>query len=73
MVTRWDPNRETFVQVHGPAALAASTLLMPQAPNDPRMLAKVDAIRAPVSRGGLSVNGLIHRQESAQAQDRPEA
>ena len=44
-----------FVQAYGSDALDASALLMPlvffMAPNDPRMLATVDAIRRPFTRG----------------------
>jgi GH15 family glucan-1,4-alpha-glucosidase len=67
----WDPEREAFVQAYGSKALDASNLLMPlvffTAPNDPRMLATIDAIRKPVAQGGLGVGGLIyryHRQEN---------
>ena len=65
----WDAKRGAFVQAYGSDALDASTLLMPlvffMAPNDPRMLATVDAIRKPVTRGGLAADGLVYRYDSA--------
>src|SRR4029453_2690476 len=39
------------------------------APNDPRMLATVDAIRTPVSKGGLATDGLIYRYDPRLAPD----
>jgi GH15 family glucan-1,4-alpha-glucosidase len=69
----WDPKRRVFVQAYGSDALDASALLMPLsffvAPNDPRMLATVDAIRAPVSKGGLATDGLIYRYDPRLAPD----
>jgi GH15 family glucan-1,4-alpha-glucosidase len=54
----WDSKRRTFVQAYGSHALDASNLLMPlvffMAPNDPRMLAIVDALRKPFDQGGLA-------------------
>jgi GH15 family glucan-1,4-alpha-glucosidase len=41
------------------------------APNDPRMLATVDAIRTPVSKGGLAMDGLIYRYDLRVAPDGP--
>jgi len=61
----WDPERKSFVQSYGSSDLDASLLLMPltffMAPRDPRMLATIDAIRQPVSAGGLSAGGLLYR------------
>ena len=55
MAQGWNPSRKAFVQAYGSDALDASTLLMPlvffMAPNDPRMLSTVDAIRQSVDRG----------------------
>jgi GH15 family glucan-1,4-alpha-glucosidase len=69
----WDPQQRTFVQAFDSHALDASTLLMPlvffTAPNDPRMLATVDAIRRPVTRGGLAADGLVYRYDPGQAPD----
>jgi GH15 family glucan-1,4-alpha-glucosidase len=61
----WDPERRAFVQAYGSKALDASNLIMPlvffTSPNDPRMLATIDAIRKPAAQGGLGVGGLIYR------------
>ena len=57
----WDTERQAFVQAYGSTALDASNLLMPlvffTAPNDPRMLATIDAIRKPLAQGGLAPAG----------------
>jgi len=51
----WNSERKAFVQSYGSSALDASILLMPltffMAPNDPRMLSTVDAIRRSVAGG----------------------
>jgi GH15 family glucan-1,4-alpha-glucosidase len=69
----WDPERRTFVQAYGSKALDASALLMPlvffTAPNDPRMLSTVEAIRRPVARGGLATDGLVYRYDPREAPD----
>jgi GH15 family glucan-1,4-alpha-glucosidase len=69
----WNAGRNAFVQAYGSDALDAATLLMPlvffMAPSDPRMLHTVDAIRRPLSAGGLSVNGLIYRYDPREAPD----
>lgn len=69
----WDPERKAFVQAYGSPALDASNLLMPlvffMAPNDPRMLSTLDAIRQPISHGGLSAGGLVYRYDPRQAPD----
>jgi GH15 family glucan-1,4-alpha-glucosidase len=69
----WDPQRRTFVQAYDSHALDASTLLMPlvffTAPNDPRMLATLDAICKPQTQGGLSADGLIYRYDPKDAPD----
>src|SRR5206468_2005859 len=61
------------VQSYGSNALDASVLLMPltffMAPNDPRMLATVDAIRAPAGKGGLAADSLVYRYMREQAPD----
>ena len=63
----WDADRRTFVQAYGAPALDASALLMPlvffSAPNDPRTLGTIDAIRKPLADGGLSAGGLIYRYD----------
>jgi GH15 family glucan-1,4-alpha-glucosidase len=69
----WNPQRRAFVQAFDSDALDASTLLMPlvffTAPNDPRMLATVDAIRQPHHLGGLATDGLIYRYDPRDAPD----
>jgi len=39
------------------------------APSDPRMLSTLDAIRRPVSVGGLAADGLVYRYDPAVAPD----
>ncbi len=69
----WNADRKAFVQSYGSSALDASTLLMPlvffMAPNDPRMLSTVDAIRRSVAAGGLAADGLIYRYDPNAALD----
>jgi len=69
----WDPQRQAFVQAYGSSALDASNLLMPlvffTAPNDSRMLATIDAIRKPLSQGGLTAGGLVYRYNPQEAPD----
>jgi GH15 family glucan-1,4-alpha-glucosidase len=69
----WNTERHAFVQSYGSDALDASHLLMPltffMAPNDPRILRTVDAIRAPVHAGGLAADGLVYRYNTAAAPD----
>ena len=73
MVRGWDPGRQVFVQAFGSNALDASGLLMPlvffMAPNDPRMLSTLDAIRRPLAAGGLAADGLVYRYDPAAAPD----
>ena len=65
MQNGWDSEVQAFVQAYDSKALDASNLIMPlvffTAPNDPRMLATIDAIRKPVAKGGLGAGGLIYR------------
>ncbi len=69
----WNPQRRAFVQSYGSEALDASSLLMPlvffMAPNDPRMLSTVDAIRKSSTAGGLAADGLVYRYDPAMAPD----
>jgi GH15 family glucan-1,4-alpha-glucosidase len=69
----WDAQRRTFVQAYGSAALDAANLLMPlvffTAPQDPRMLATVDAIRRPLEQGGLAAGGLVYRYNPREVPD----
>jgi GH15 family glucan-1,4-alpha-glucosidase len=73
MAKGWSAARGSFVQSYGSDALDASALLMPltffMAPNDPRMLATVDAIRSPAHRGGLAADGLVYRYDPKVAPD----
>ncbi len=73
MAKGWSAARGSFVQSYGSDALDASALLMPltffMAPNDPRMLATVDAIRSPATRGGLAADGLVYRYDPKAAPD----
>jgi GH15 family glucan-1,4-alpha-glucosidase len=69
----WDDKRRAFVQAYGSPALDASNLLMPlvffTAPNDPRMLATIDAVRQPLFEGGLSAGGLVYRYDPRETPD----
>jgi GH15 family glucan-1,4-alpha-glucosidase len=73
MAKGWDAQRNAFVQAYGSDRLDASCLLMPlvffAAPNDPRMLATIDAIRRPITAGGLSANALVHRYNACDTPD----
>ena len=73
MARGWSESRGSFVQSYGSDALDASALLMPltffMAPNDPRMLATVDAIRSAATRGGLAADGLVYRYDPRAAPD----
>jgi GH15 family glucan-1,4-alpha-glucosidase len=73
MARGWNPRRKVFVQAYGSDALDASSLLMPLvfflAPNDPRMLSTLDAIRRPLAAGGLAADGLVYRYDPAAAPD----
>ena len=73
MARGWDPRRRAFVQCYDSDALDASSLLMPliffMAPNDPRMLSTIDAIRRPLDAGGLAADGLVYRYDPAAAPD----
>jgi GH15 family glucan-1,4-alpha-glucosidase len=69
----WSTERKAFVQSYGSSALDASVLLMPlvffMAPNDPRMLSTIDAIRRSVAAGGLAADGLVYRYDPNVALD----
>jgi GH15 family glucan-1,4-alpha-glucosidase len=73
MAKGFDSQRNAFVQSYGSDALDASTLLMPltffMAPNDPRMLSTIDAIRRPITKGGLAADGLVYRYKRREAPD----
>jgi GH15 family glucan-1,4-alpha-glucosidase len=69
----WSKERSSFVQAYGSTNLDASSLIMPlvffTAANDPRMLATIDAINSPVSRGGLVSNGMVYRYNTETTRD----
>lgn len=73
MAKGWSESRGAFIQAYGSEALDASNLLMPlvffMSPSDPRMLSTVDAIRQPLTTGGLAADGLIRRYNPALAPD----
>jgi GH15 family glucan-1,4-alpha-glucosidase len=73
MTRGWHPGRKAFVQAYGSDALDASSLLMPlvffMAPDDPRMLSTLDAIRRPIAAGGLGADGLVYRYDPASGSD----
>jgi len=73
MTKGWNRQKQAFVQSYGSDALDASLLLMPlvffTAPNDPRILSTLDAIRTPVRMGGLAADGLVYRYDPALAPD----
>ena len=73
MAKGWDAERRVFTQAFGSKALDASCLLMPlvffMAPNDPRMLSMIDAIRRPLDAGGLAADALLYRYDPNEAPD----
>jgi GH15 family glucan-1,4-alpha-glucosidase len=73
MAKGWNERRGAFTQAYGSQALDASSLLMPlvffMAPNDPRMLSTVDAIRGPLTAQGLAADGLVRRYNPVAAPD----
>ncbi|VTT99411.1 glycosyl hydrolase family 15 : Glycoside hydrolase OS=planctomycete KSU-1 GN=KSU1_C0777 PE=4 SV=1: Glyco_hydro_15 [Gemmataceae bacterium] len=73
MTRGWSGDRKAFVQSYGSDALDASLLLLPlvffTAPNDPRMLSTLDAVRRPLEAGGLAADGLVYRYNPEHAPD----
>ena len=61
----WSEKRQAFVQSYDSEELDAANLMMPlvffMAPNDPRMLATLDAMLEPPERGGLTANDQVYR------------
>jgi GH15 family glucan-1,4-alpha-glucosidase len=61
----WNRERQAFVQTLNGEWLDASSLLMPLtffiAAGDPRMLGTLDAIRTPITKGGLVADSLVYR------------
>jgi GH15 family glucan-1,4-alpha-glucosidase len=73
MARGWNSQRQSFTQSFDGDTLDASCLLMPlvffMAPNDPRMLSTIDAIRRPLDQGGLTANGLVYRYDPLSSPD----
>jgi GH15 family glucan-1,4-alpha-glucosidase len=69
----WSDERHSFVQSYGSPYLDASALIMPlvffMAPNDPKMLATIDAITKPPAEHGLTSDGLVHRYDVERSPD----
>jgi GH15 family glucan-1,4-alpha-glucosidase len=73
MARGWSEERQAFVQAYGSQELDASNLMMPlvffMAPNDPRMLATLDATLQSPEHGGLTANYQIYRYRTGQGVD----
>jgi GH15 family glucan-1,4-alpha-glucosidase len=69
----WNVERQAFVETLGGEWLDASSLLMPLvffvAPNDPRMLKTLEAIRRKPEDGGLVSDGLVYRYNASHGID----
>ena len=69
----WSEKRQSFIQSYGSEYLDASALIMPlvffMAPNDPKMLKTIDAIRKHPADGGLTSDGLVHRYDVQRSPD----
>lgn len=69
----WNADLQAFVQTLDGDALDASTLLMPLlfflAPGDPRMLSTLEAIRKPMTEGGLLSDSLVYRYNNRRVLD----
>jgi GH15 family glucan-1,4-alpha-glucosidase len=73
MARGWNPTRRAFVQHYDGDSLDASNLIMPLvfflSPNDPRMLATLDAMNRSPKEGGLVSDGLVYRYDSETGAD----
>jgi GH15 family glucan-1,4-alpha-glucosidase len=69
----WDEERGAFVQHYDTQALDAANLIMPLvffvAPNDPRMLRTLEAIKKPPEKGGLVYGNLVYRYNLRETRD----
>jgi len=69
----WSEKRKAYVESFGSDALDAASLMMPLvffvAPDDPRMLATIDAINRPRHEGGLVTSGLVYRYDTSLTPD----
>lgn len=69
----WNEQIRAFTQSYDSDTLDAANLMLPLvlfvAPNDPRMLATLDAIDRPPSEGGLTENSLVYRYDVEKSPD----
>lgn len=69
----WDPQQQSFMQAYDSPTLDASLLIMPLvffiSPNDPRFLKTVEALRRPLSEGGLVNDLLVYRYNFQETDD----
>ncbi|MEM9986686.1 MAG: glycoside hydrolase family 15 protein, partial [Bacteroidota bacterium] len=69
----WSQSRQTVVQAYGSDALDAANLIMPLVlfigPNDPKMVATLEATLQPLSQGGLMANDLVYRYDVKNSPD----
>ena len=69
----WNPKLQAFTQHYESDCLDASNLIMPlvffMAPNDPKMLATIDAINRPPHEGGLVSDGMVYRYDAERSPD----
>ncbi|MEO0521154.1 MAG: glycoside hydrolase family 15 protein [Cyanobacteria bacterium P01_A01_bin.116] len=67
----WNDERGAFVQAYGEKDIDAGCLIMPlvffMAPNDPKMLKTIAAVRQPPQAGGLTANSLVYRYNTTNA------
>lgn len=68
MANGWNEQRRAFVQSYGSDTLDAANLMLPMvfflAPNDPRMIATLEAMMRPPEQGGLLSNSLVYRYDT---------
>lgn len=73
MAKGWSEQRQAFMQSYSGNVLDASNLIMSlvffMAPNDPRMLKTIDAIKQSPERGGLTSNSLVYRYNPEASED----
>ena len=69
----WNAEAGSFTQAYDRTELDASLLIMPlvffMAPNDPRMIRTIDAIRRTPAKGGLFTDGLVYRYPPGRKSD----
>jgi GH15 family glucan-1,4-alpha-glucosidase len=73
MRSGWSDKHQSFMQAFGSDTLDGSALMMPLvffvSPNDPRMVATIDAINRTPEDGGLVANNLVYRYNSLESPD----